>query len=280
MTRGKIKRLKSPMVLQGKGLHTGVESTLRLYPVDELGIWVEKEGKRYNLQDLEVDGSARGTALLFPDGKSLKTVEHLLAALSGLGVWQVAFSVEGPEVPAMDGSCFPLAKELSGNVEEISLERNLCVDVVFPIWVHDENRKAFVAAFPGEGFQTSVVVNYGTERGITQAFEYVHSEGAFLEEVAKARTFVLEEEIEFVISRGLGLGGSKDNTVVVPLRGPMEGLRYPDELARHKTLDLIGDLSLLGSPVRGIVVSYKGGHALNVELARRLKRLLVRDNVC
>jgi len=273
MMRGKIKRLKSPMVFQGKGLHTGVESTLKLYPTEELGIWVEKEGKRYRVQDLEADGSARGTVLLFPDGKSVMTVEHLLAALSGLGVWQVAFSVEGPEVPALDGSCFPLAKELSENTEELPIEKNLCVDVAFPVWVHDEGRKAFVAAFPSEAFQTSVVVNYGTERGITQAFEYVHHEGVFLEEVAKARTFVLEEEIESVISRGLGLGGSKDNTVLVPLRGPMEGLRYPDELARHKTLDLIGDLSLLGFPMRGFVVSYKGGHALNVELVRRLKRL-------
>lgn len=275
MMAGKIRRLKKPITLEGKGLHTGELSVLKLSPTDELGIWVEKEGERYRLQDLEADGSFRGTTLFLPDGSSIKTVEHLLAALSGLGVWQVAFSIEGSEVPALDGSCFPLAEELIKNVEEFSLDEQFSLDVTFPVWVRDEDRGAFVAAFPSNTFELSVVVNYGTERGITQAMEYVHQEESFIKELAGARTFVLEEEIEEIISRGLGLGGTKDNTIVVPLKGPIPGLRYPDELARHKALDLMGDLALLGVSLKGLVVSYKGGHVLNVELTKRLKRACV-----
>jgi UDP-3-O-[3-hydroxymyristoyl] N-acetylglucosamine deacetylase len=258
---------------RGKGLHSGGECSVEIRPSKRPGITFSHKGDETPLEALQADGSGRGTTVTFPDGRRVMTVEHLLGVLSGLGLWCVSISLEGPEIPALDGSGRVLAEEIAKVAFDSPQDGPEPFVVNFPVAVEDPERGAFVACFPSRETRVTAVIRHDGTSPSVQAAEYGHAIGDFAREIASARTFVLESEIEGVLSRGLGRGGSWDNTLVLGSDGPLQAPRFPDEAPRHKILDLFGDLALLGRPVTGQFFSYKGGHALNLRLMERLRRL-------
>jgi UDP-3-O-[3-hydroxymyristoyl] N-acetylglucosamine deacetylase len=255
------------------GLHSGKDCVVTVSPSQRPGIYFSQEDERIPLQNLQADGSGRGTTVTFPDGRRAMTVEHLLGVLSGLGLWSVVIDLEGPEMPVLDGSGKTMAIELEKHAVDAPCEGPEPLKVTVPVTVEDPERGAFVGCFPSRKMRLTAVVCYDKTYPAVQAADYRHNFLDFAGEIAPARTFVLEREIEEVLSRGLGQGGTLENTLVLGTDGPLQALRFPEEAPRHKILDLFGDLALLGRPVIGRLFSYKGGHALNLRLMERLRRL-------
>jgi UDP-3-O-[3-hydroxymyristoyl] N-acetylglucosamine deacetylase len=166
-----------------------------------------------------------------------------------------------------------MAIELEKHAVDAPCEGPEPLKVTVPVTVEDPERGAFVGCFPSRKMRLTAVVCYDKTCPAVQAADYRHNFLDFAGEIAPARTFVLEGEIEEVLSRGLGQGGTLENTLVLGTDGPLQALRFPEEAPRHKILDLFGDLALLGRPVIGRLFSYKGGHALNLRLMERLRRL-------
>ncbi|MDN5335503.1 MAG: UDP-3-O-[3-hydroxymyristoyl] N-acetylglucosamine deacetylase [Synergistales bacterium] len=259
---------------EGKGLHTGEESSVEVRPSHRPGIYFINGDREVPLPSLEADGSGRGTTVIFEDGRCVMTVEHLLGALSGLGIWHAAIIVEGKEIPALDGSGRIFTEDLDKAAVDAKDEGPLPFIITNSVMVENPANGAFVAAFPARELKFTSVINYEDMNPPTQSAEYSHDPSVFPGAVAPARTFVLKKEIEGILSRGLARGGSLENVLVFGRQGPIGSLRFPDEAPRHKILDLLGDLALLGRPVLGHLFSYKGGHALNIRLVERLRRIL------
>jgi UDP-3-O-acyl N-acetylglucosamine deacetylase len=273
----KQKTIQDTVSIEGIGLQTGAKArvTLKSSPINSgiNFIRVDLPNKPlFNLQAMDPGDSAaaeRRTTLGF-GGLQIQTTEHLLAALSGFGVDNIVIELDNVEFPGMDGSSRDFADALkrAGIVEQD--EPRKVLDVAAPVWCRD--RDALLAVFPDEAFRVSYTLSYP---GIgAQFFSVVVSEESFVKEVAPARTFCSEAEALELLKRGLGKGATYENTLVMGPSGPIKNtLRFADEPVRHKVLDLIGDLYLAGSPIRGHVVAIKSGHRLNMELVKKLKEL-------
>lgn len=256
----------------GTGIHSGEHCVLTVSPSVDTGIFFDLDGGIFPIGAAECDGTARGTRLVFPGGEEILTVEHLLGTLAGLGIWNAVISVEGPEIPVLDGSGAVFADALSGSI--CSGPDITPVDITREIAFGDPSRGGFIAAVPSDSFDITCVIRYEATGVGCQVFEGTITSEKFIEEIAPARTFVLSSEIEGIMKRGLGKGGAIDNVLVISDDTPplKESLRVPDEPVRHKVLDLIGDLATLGAPVRGRIVAYRAGHDMHLELARRIRR--------
>lgn len=263
------------IVFRGTGIHSGEPCVAVLRPAEGPGIFFDLPGGLFPVESAECDGSARGTRLIFPDGSVMLTVEHLLGALAGLGIWSAVISVKGPEIPAMDGGARTFAEHLlpaSGPGRDIDP-----IEVTREIALGDPARGGFISVIPSDAFEITCAIMYAAKGIGCQIFEGIITPEIFRERIAPARTFVLASEIEEILTRGLGRGGTADNVLVVDDDVPpaAKDLCLPDEPVRHKVLDLIGDMATLGIPLQGRVVAYKAGHDLHLELARRIRRSLV-----
>jgi UDP-3-O-[3-hydroxymyristoyl] N-acetylglucosamine deacetylase len=272
----KQRTLKKLTRTTGVGVHTGarVEMTLRPAPVDtgivfhrvDLAQPVTMPALAQNVGDTRLSSTLKG------GGTSLSTVEHLMSALAGLGIDNLHIDVAGPELPIMDGSAAPFLFLLqsAGIEEQKGAKRYLRVTA--PVEVGDGDKWARFAPF--DGFKLDFTVDFphpvfGSEnRNVVVDFA-THS---YAKEVARARTFGFMQDVEAMRAAGLGLGGSLQNAVVLDDFKVLnsEGLRYDNEFVRHKVLDAIGDLYLLGHPLIGQYTAYKSGHALNNQLCRAL----------
>ncbi|HAA48045.1 MAG TPA: UDP-3-0-acyl N-acetylglucosamine deacetylase [Synergistaceae bacterium] len=268
-----FRTLTRPVVWKGKGLHTGEESCVEVSSSRRPGVFFIHGDREVPLSSLEADGAGRGTTVIFEDGRRIMTVEHLLGALSGLGIWHAVIRVEGKEIPALDGSGRIFTEDLDKAAVGAKDGGLLPFIITNSVMVENPANGAFVAAFPALEPKFTSVINYEDMNPPTQSAEYRYDPSVFPEVIAPARTFVLEREIEGILSRGLARGGSLENALVFGRQGPIGPLRFPDEAPRHKILDLLGDLALLGRPVLGHLFSYKGGHALNIRLVGRLRRI-------
>lgn len=216
-------------------------------------------------------GSTQLATTLGHNGSGVGTVEHLLAALYGLGIDNARIELDGPEVPVMDGSAAPFVFLIraAGIFEQRGPRRILRVRR--PVEVRDGERMARIE--PGRGFRISYQIDFqhpAIGRQSLPALEL--AESTFERELCRARTFGFLHEVQALWRAGLGRGGSLDNTIVLDDRRVLnpEGLRMPDEFVRHKALDLLGDLALLGRPLEGHVRVVRGGHALHQRLMRAL----------
>lgn len=270
-----IKKEKS---LKGIGLHTGKEITLRLLPAQvNSGI----KFVRVDLRDRPVIEALAGN--ISEPSKSLRrtsiggsnaeihTIEHLLATLSGLEIDNITIEIDGPELPGLDGSADGFVKVIkdAGTQEQDSPRREFCVRE--PISVEDGN--SVLTILPDVNFKISYVLDYPSTNFKTQYGHFVINSEIYEKEIAPSRTFCLEEEVEYLRGLGLGKGASLNNTVVVGKNGVIGGkLRFEDEFLRHKVLDLIGDLYLLGFQVKGHVIAVKSGHSLNIELIHKIRK--------
>ena len=268
----RFRRLCDSFALHGVGLHSGQKCSVRVEP-NEGEFLLASEGLELPLSRLALDGSGRGSDYIFPDGHRVRTCEHILAAFVGLGIWGVRLTVEGPEMPALDGCAAQMTETLMQKSAPCT-EGPAPFHLSSPFRVGDENR--FVAVFPSHHFSVTCIVSYDSPMIGTQMLSFTGGAQSFFEDIARARTFAMTSEIEALRAKGMALGGTLDNAILV---GENEvqasgGLRYPDEFVRHKTLDLIGDMAAVGCPVCAHLVAMKAGHELHLHLAERLRALV------
>ena len=268
--------LKNLIHATGVGLHTGVKVAMTLRPAAEnTGILF----RRIDLDppaDIPVDPyritDTRLCSALEGPGAKVATVEHLMSALAGLGIDNVVIDLDGPEVPILDGSAAPFVFLLqsAGIVEQVAPKQYL--RVLKPVVVEEGDKRVSLA--PYNGFRLEFTIDFDhpvfDRTGKTAVVDF--GETSYVKEVARARTFGFMQEVEYLRSNGLALGGSLDNAIVVDDYRVLnaEGLRYEDEFVKHKMLDAIGDLYVLGKPILGLYEAHKSGHALNNRLLRTL----------
>jgi len=218
----------------------------------------------------ELVGETRLSSCLVRDGVKVYTVEHLMSALGGLGVDNVYVDLDASELPIMDGSASPfvLLIQQAGIVEQAAPKRFL--RVVRRVEVRDADKWARLEPFEGYKLSFSIDFRHPVIERSTQSVEVNFAETSYLKEIARARTFGFMHEVEDLRDSGLALGGGLDNAVVLDEYRVLnaEGLRFADEFIRHKLLDAIGDLYLLGRPLLGAFAAHKSGHALNNRLLR------------
>jgi len=256
----------------GIGLHSGKPVKLILKPAPA------GYGLRFYRTDVGVEIPATLAHLarldhattLSREGVSIETVEHLLSALRGLGVDDLRIEVDGPEIPILDGSAAPfvaLVREAGAQALRAG-RRFLVIDQ--SVEVRDGDKVARLD--PSDDFSVEFTADFDHPLITDQSFRVTVSDRAFEREVARARTFCFRKDIERMQAAGLARGGSLANAIVVDefsIVNP-EGLRFPDEFARHKVLDAIGDLALSGFPVLGALTAVKSGHALNQALVKKV----------
>jgi UDP-3-O-[3-hydroxymyristoyl] N-acetylglucosamine deacetylase/3-hydroxyacyl-[acyl-carrier-protein] dehydratase len=259
----------------GTGLHTGVEATATLSPAPPgSGIVF----RRADLADAP-DIPARLTAvhsterrLVLGNAESnVGTVEHLLAAAVGLGIDDLLVEVDGPELPAGDGSALLFAEALdaAGAVEQEGTAHRIVIRA--PFTVHAGDTRYLVA--PSDGLHLTVAIDFDHAAVGRQATSVEVSRERFVADLAGARTFGFREELTALQERGLALGASTGNALALEPDGTLSAaLRWPDEFARHKALDLLGDLALLGGRLSADIVAVRPGHTRNVDLARSVER--------
>jgi UDP-3-O-[3-hydroxymyristoyl] N-acetylglucosamine deacetylase len=261
--------LAAEFKLSGVGLHTGCSTNLTVSPAPaNAGFsFALADGSRIPASHAVVRSTVRCTTLASSTAE-VNTTEHVLAALAGMGVDNAVISVDAEEIPIMDGSALTFAEAIvnTGLVEQRVPRRVL--ELRSPYWVRDGDKLLVVV--PAPHFKINFFVAFPEPVG-NQFFETPPITPAyFLREIAPARTFGFRAEVEALYSQGLALGGSLDNAVVVEKDGYMGPLRFPDEIVRHKALDLIGDFALLGMYPRCEVIALKTGHALHVAAVREL----------
>ncbi len=267
--------IRSAVSVRGIGLHSGKECTVTLRPAEPgngiVFVRTDLPGRpRIPLRIENVVERERRTALALGDA-DVHTVEHLTASLHALGVDNVDVELDGPEVPGLDGSSLPFAEIIrgSGRLEQKAPRKRFALDV--PVAVHDG--EASITAFPAKDrLELAYTLHYPGVPGLgTQCTTLVLEEDRFLAEVAPARTFCLEAEAKALQDLGLGKGADTRNTLVFGAEGVRDNkLRFPDEAARHKLMDLVGDLALLGMDLEARVVATRSGHAENQALVRKL----------
>jgi len=268
--------LKSSISASGVGLHTGqkVRLTLRPAPPDTGIVF-----RRIDLPSpvdiparADLVGETRLSSCLIKDGAKVYTVEHLMSALGGLGVDNLYADLDAPELPIMDGSASPfvLLIQQAGIVEQAAPKRFL--RVTERVEVKDGDKWARLDPFDGYKLAFSIDFRHPVIERSTQSVEVNFAETSYLKEIARARTFGFMHEVEDLRDHGLALGGGLDNAVVLDEYRVLnaEGLRFADEFIRHKLLDAIGDLYLLGKPLLAAFSAHKSGHALNNKLSRAL----------
>jgi UDP-3-O-[3-hydroxymyristoyl] N-acetylglucosamine deacetylase len=261
--------LASEIALTGTGVHSGAPVSIVLYPADgDTGLRFllsngDAEGTEIAADQRWVTGVTLCTVLGDGNGASIATVEHLLAALRGLGVDNVLIEIDSPEVPIMDGSAarFVEAIDEVGLVELDAPRRYL--KVLKSVVV--EEGGAYGELAPHNGFHLDVEIEFDTPLIGHQRIEIDLNPGSFRRELSRARTFGFMKDVERLWAAGLALGASLENTVAIGDDRVInrEGLRYSDEFVRHKALDAVGDLALAGAPILGSFRSCRGGHRLN-----------------
>jgi len=272
----KQRTLKKAISATGVGLHNGEKVTLTLRPAAaDTGIVFKRVDLPQPNEILATPDSVHDTRLctaLEANGARVATVEHIMSALAGLGVDNVYIEVDASEIPIMDGSSGPFVYLLqeAGIVEQAAAKKFIRVRKSIEVidgdkWVRFEPYHGFKVDFT-INFNHPVFENSGSQVNIDFA------EDSYIKEISRARTFGFMHEVEYLRSNGLARGGSLDNAIVLDEYRVInaDGLRYDDEFAKHKVLDAIGDLYMLGHPILGAFYAYKSGHSLNNQLLRAL----------
>ncbi|MBY0348228.1 MAG: bifunctional UDP-3-O-[3-hydroxymyristoyl] N-acetylglucosamine deacetylase/3-hydroxyacyl-ACP dehydratase [Hydrotalea flava] len=298
--------LSKSISIKGTGLHTGILVEMNLKPANPgFGIQFQRTdlpGQPIIKADCDlVTDTSRGTTLQFGDAK-VSTVEHILAALVGLGIDNVLIEINGPEIPIMDGSSAPFITfiEEAGIAEQDAAKAWYSIDE--NIYLYDEKKRVEMVAMPAIDYQITTLIDFnspvlGTQHAGLKTIK------DFKTEIAPCRTFVFLHELEMLLDNNLIKGGDINNAIVVvdkPLTdGEMERLaktfkrekievksegylnnlelRFPNEPARHKLLDVVGDLALIGYPIKARIIANRPGHSTNVEFAKKIKQYIKKN---
>lgn len=295
--------IKNSITINGTGLHTGKEVTLTFLPAPA------GQGIRFERTDIEghpqvkadignVVSTHRGTTLQ-QEQALIHTVEHLMAALAGLNIDNVTIEIHGEEVPIMDGSSRPFVDALMKAGIEVQDEKREFLEITEPIFYTDEKTGTELLALPYDGFQVTTLIDFDSKI-LGLQYAALRSMADFASEIAPCRTFVFLHELEYLVDHNLIKGGDLSNAIVIvdklmnqseldalaiKLNKPsvtidQEGilntteLYFSNEPARHKLLDVIGDIALLNKPIKGKIVATKPGHTANIEFTKLLRKAL------
>jgi UDP-3-O-[3-hydroxymyristoyl] N-acetylglucosamine deacetylase len=256
----------------GIGLHTGVKTTMRLAPAPaDTGIVF----RRSDLDFFRIEAHGQNVARvsyatsLMKQGVLLSTTEHLLAAIYSCGIDNVYVDVDAIELPILDGSAEPFMRMLDQAGVRKLRRRKRYLRLLKPVEVVEDGRR--IGIYPANEFSVRCYVDFPHPMVGKQEVEMAVNAESFRRVLSRARTFCFETDIEPLRAMGLIRGGSLDNAIVLTKDGMLNGpLRYEDEFGRHKALDLIGDLALVGLPLLGRVEARKAGHALHTQLVSKL----------
>jgi UDP-3-O-[3-hydroxymyristoyl] N-acetylglucosamine deacetylase len=266
--------IQDPVQISGIGLHTGCQVSLKLNPAPaDTGIVF----RRVDLQGFEIEALRERVSrvvlatTLMKKGVMLSTVEHVLSALYGLGLDNLYIDISSLEVPILDGSALPFVEMVQkAGVQPQEKDRTF-LKVQKSFRLQEESK--FISIEPCSSFRISYEIDFAHPAIGHQILDLEMTSEAYAQEIAFARTFGFRSEVEELRRKGLIRGGSFENAVVLSETEIMNGpLRSPDEFVRHKTLDLIGDISLCGYPLIGHIKAHKAGHALHTDLATALVR--------
>jgi UDP-3-O-[3-hydroxymyristoyl] N-acetylglucosamine deacetylase len=270
----KQRTLKTLIRATGVGLHSGEKVTMTLRPAQpNTGIVFRRIDTP---QPMDIPATAlrvvdtRLCSVLEENGARVATVEHIMSAFAGLGIDNAYVDLSGPEVPIMDGSAGPFVFLIqSAGIEEQAVAKRF-FRIKRTVEVRDGDKWARFDPYPGFKLSFSIVFDHPVFERSAQEATVDFAETSYVKEVARARTFGFMQDVEALRSNGLALGGSLDNAIVMDEYRVLnaEGLRYGDEFVKHKLLDAIGDLYLVGHPLLGAYSAHKSGHALNNLLLR------------
>src|SRR6266568_8402683 len=266
--------VRSSVECKGIGLHSGAQVSLRILPAAAgTGIVF----RRIDLDDYQVEATGRNVAKvsyatsLMKKGVLISTTEHVLSAFVGMGVDNAIVELDNLELPILDGSALPIVEM----VQQVGLRRQKrsrqYLRVLKPVQVSDGEK--FLGLYPAENFSVCYTINFPHPLIGEQSICVDLSRGDYARDIAPARTFGFLHEVEALRNMGLIRGATEENAIVLTRDGIKNGeLRFPNEFVRHKVLDLIGDLSLIGHQVLGRVVADRAGHAMHTALVSRLLR--------
>ncbi len=267
------KTIKKSIHFEGKGLHTGEDVSIWIHPAErDHGIIFKRIDVDSDLIPASIENvlDSRFATVLGVNGTSIWTVEHLLAALNGMGIDNALIELNGPEVPAMDGSARDFAEGIrdAGILTLDTPGRYLSIDET--VSFRDDGRR--ISLIPSESLEIDYTINFANPAVGHQRLKIELTPEIFIKEIAPARTFGFLEELNKLKEMQLAKGGGLDNAIVVGEFGIIneDGLRFRDEFVRHKILDLIGDFALSGAHITGRVVVEKGGHMLNHLFVKKL----------
>jgi len=266
--------LNTSVTLQGVGLHSGRRVAVTVSPAAaEIGIVFHRADAGADAKPIparydHVAGTYRSTRLVNRDGLSVATVEHIMAALAGCGITDAHLSLDGPEVPIMDGSALAFVRAfIAAGVRELGVPAK-AIRILASVSAASDDRWA--ALVPAPGFEMAFSIAFADPAIGTQQKQLALWGNAVVSELSDSRTFVRLCDVAMLRRMGLGRGGGLDNAVVVDNGRVLNpgGLRHPDEFIRHKMLDAVGDLALAGAPIIGRYVGLKAGHDLSNMLLR------------
>lgn len=273
----KRKTLNKEIQYNGIGLHKGEEIKMKLIPAKSGGIVFKRvdleSGKNEISMDIEnTFDLTRGTNLKNEFEAAVYTIEHFLSALYIAGITDLIVELDGNELPIGDGSARVFLEVIEGvGIQELEEEvKEIEIKTPINLTVGDKH----IVALPYDGYKITYTIKFDHTFLKSQMLEVVLDMESYKNEIANARTFGFDYEIDYLKKNNLALGGTLDNAIVVKKDGVLnpDGLRFEDEFVRHKILDLIGDLKVLNRPIKGHIIAIKAGHALDIEFAKLLKK--------
>ncbi|MFZ0418973.1 MAG: UDP-3-O-acyl-N-acetylglucosamine deacetylase [Candidatus Sulfotelmatobacter sp.] len=266
--------IRSAVACSGVGLHSGAPVCLQILPAPPgTGIVF----RRTDLDDFEIEANSRNVARvsyatsLMKKGVLISTTEHLLSAFTGLGVDNAIVELDNLELPILDGSALPFVELIQKAGIRKQRRPRRYMKMLREVEMREGNK--FISVYPADSYSVSYSINFPHPLIGKETFQVELSNGSYLKKIAAARTFGSREDEKAMRNMGLIRGASSENCIVLTREGIENGpLRFPDEFVRHKVLDLVGDLALLGKPILGKIVADRAGHAMHTALVSRILR--------
>jgi UDP-3-O-[3-hydroxymyristoyl] N-acetylglucosamine deacetylase len=266
--------LRSSVACSGIGLHSGAPVCLQILPASPgTGIVF----RRTDLEGFEIEANSRNVARvsyatsLMKKGVFISTTEHLLSAFTGLGVDNAIVELDNLELPILDGSALPFVELIQKAGIRKQRRPRRYMKILREVEMREGNK--FISVYPADSYSVSYSINFPHPLIGKETFQVELSNGSYLRNIAAARTFGSREDEKAMRNMGLIRGASRDNCIVLTRDGVENGpLRFSDEFVRHKVLDLVGDLALLGKPILGRIVADRAGHAMHTALVSRILR--------
>ncbi|MGF6905518.1 UDP-3-O-acyl-N-acetylglucosamine deacetylase [Fusobacterium sp. PH5-44] len=274
----KGKSISKEIECSGIGLHKGKKIKMKILPHDknEIIFKIVNLNNGENEICLDIENTfdlTRGTNIRNSYGAAIYTIEHFLSAVAALEITSLIVEIDGNELPIFDGSA-KVFLEILENAKIVDIVEEVDEIIIKkPIYLTKEDKN--LIALPYDGYKITYVIKFDHTFLKSQLVEFEINYENYKNEIASARTFGFDYEIEYLKKNNLALGGTLENAIVIKKDGVLnpDGLRYEDEFVRHKVLDIVGDFKVLNRPIRGHIIAIKAGHALDIEFAKILKNL-------